>query len=116
MSDIKLRAWSKELNQFFYVDDSYSISIHDTGITVIEWSSDEVISEFPVDNLMQSTGVNDRNGKEIWFGDFYYVAGYGVLHLNNNADIITLFEAIAENDLGMYKGNIYENPELINKG
>ena len=52
-------------------------------------------------------------GREIWFGDIYYNAGYGDLHIKTMGDILLLIEGLAENDIGAYIGNIYQNPELI---
>jgi hypothetical protein len=113
MIDIKLRAWNKNLKMFFYVSDSFSISLHDTGNTVIMWSSDGVVDEFPADEITQFTGLTSPCGRLIWFGDFYYNAGYGNLHINTMADIVTLMEGLAENDIGAYLGNQYENPKLL---
>jgi hypothetical protein len=113
MSYIKVKAWNKDLNKFFYVSNSFSISLHDTGNTVIMWSSDGIVDEFPADEVIQSTCLTAPCGREIWFGDFYYNAGYGNLHINTMADIVTLIEGLAENDIGDYLGNQYQNPELL---
>ena len=62
---------------------------------------------------VQSTTMTAPCGREIWFGDIYYNAGYGDLHIKTMGDILLLIEGLAENDIGAYIGNIYQNPELI---
>ncbi len=113
MIDLKVRAWNKRLNRFFYVNDLFSISLHDAGNKVIIWSSDGAIGEFEADSVMQSTTFTAPCGREIWFGDIYYNAGYGNLHIKTMSDILLLVEGLAENDIGAYLGNEYENPELV---
>ncbi len=61
--------------------------------------------------LMQSTGLCDKNGKEIFEGDVVHIAGYGDCLMG--FPFIELYEAKAENDIGEIIGNIYENPELL---
>ena len=63
--------------------------------------------------IMQSTTFTAPCGREIWFGDIYYNAGYGNLHIKTMSDILLLIEGLAENDIGAYLGNEYENPELL---
>ena len=63
--------------------------------------------------VMQYTGLKDKNGKDVYEGDFVYLAGYG----NYQAvfPFIELYEAESEKDIGEIIGNIYENPELLSK-
>ena len=66
--------------------------------------------------LMQYTGLVDKNGKEIYEGDVVYICGLGnYLVRDIRADYDTLLNAGIENDLGEIIGNIYRNPELLNK-
>jgi hypothetical protein len=111
MIDIKLRAWHPE---------SQSMTVFDLE----KASKDQFIASHVcallsnthpegMDLIMLSTGLTSPCGREIWFGDFYYNAGYGNLHINTMADIVTLMEGLAENDIGDYLGNQYENHELL---
>jgi hypothetical protein len=70
----------------------------------------EMPDQYPV---IQSTGLTSPCGREIWFGDFYYNAGYGNLHINTMSDVYILLDGLSENDIGEYLGNEYQNPELL---
>ena len=76
--------------------------------------------------IMQWTQLKDKNGKEIYEGDIVYVIcedGNAVIEWDEDSakfsikfdDWIADFDWYSGKDLEVI-GNIYENPELLNKG
>lgn len=68
--------------------------------------------------LMQYTGLEDKNGKEIYEGDILYVPGFGNHELKYEdglyvCEVRGVNQAMAEQCEVI--GNIYENPELLTK-
>lgn len=57
MREIKFRAWDKNLREMFYDRDN---------VTVFSWPPEH-------HEIMQCTGLKDKNGKEIYEGDIYTV-------------------------------------------
>ena len=123
----EFRAWTEEGKAMYY-------GVYPFRDDTLLLSYDEIaFDEVPASDfiLMQSTGLKDKNGKEIYEGDivkyksgcYTYTeevaynknfAGFGVR--DANADIIFTFWVLAENvDLSSLEviGSIYENPELL---
>ena len=123
----KFRAWTEEGKVMYY--DVYPFKDDTLLLSYDEIAFDEVpASDFI---LMQSTGLKDKNGKEIYEGDIVKYeagcntvteevaydknfAGFGVR--DANADIIFTFWELAE-DIDLISlevvGNIYNNPGLL---
>lgn len=119
MRDIKFRAWNeveeKMLNWYEFLDTNMKntfIAPESTGLI-----------------LMQYTGLNDKNGKEIYEGDIVkvftnkewrigkiiYEHSEFTIDVTNNKDLKYGRTSIIEN-LTEVIGNIYDNPELLEEG
>ena len=123
----KFRAWTEEGKVMYY--DVYPFKDDTLLLSYDEIAFDEVpASDFV---LMQSTGIKDKNGKQIFEGDVvkYEVgrntyteevaydknfAGFGVK--DAKANVVFTFGELTE-DIGIISleviGSIYENPELL---
>ncbi len=116
MRSLKFRSWDVE-NKCWMSEFNVAANLHNQMRGVL---SPEVAAKYP---LMQYTGLKDKNGQEIYEGDFIkteyctsevkfdtgcfwavdvVTAGYGPLSCQNSVCEII--------------GNIYENPELLKEG
>lgn len=105
--EIKFRAWSVFTYRMYYPQGSEDMTDKVTSASLLAAYNDG-----GMDALMQYTGLKDLKGKDIYESDIVYLAGYGDYEVQ--WPFIELFEAAAEKDIGEIKGNIYENPNLIN--
>lgn len=107
--EIKFRAWDTRDREFLFVDFYVSAS----GAVYSPYSNDEVATFL---QLNQFTGLKDKNGKEIYEGDI----------LQDEFGDLETVEWACQEDLGsgfiveypqddIIIGNIYENPELLNR-
>lgn len=62
--------------------------------------------------LTLNTGFVDSDGYAIFFGDVVEVFGYGMLVVNEFSDLVELYEALPERDIGKIQGNIFDDPSL----
>ena len=123
----EFRAWTEEGKTMYY-------GVYPFKDGTLLLSYDEIaFDEVPASDfiLMQSTGLLDKNGNEIFVGDIVKyeagcntvteevvydknLAGFGVK--DADANIIFTFGELAE-EIGLSSlevvGNIYENPELL---
>ena len=131
--EIKFRAWLKEEKKMVNVE---TIDFSEKSIQHLE--KNEIIDAYLLRttflediDLMQYTGLKDKNGKEIYEGDilkynFPYdgrlkhislvkfvetEASFGIKDIYGNE--IPLYRITANNYFEVV-GNIYENPELLN--
>ena len=125
MRDIKFRAWDK------VVKDMVPIKTIDFGKDGAECAVDfcdingDLTGKNPEWVLMQSTGMKDKNGVEIYEGDVLFhplqgrrkvfypysetVASYGLRNIDNG------FGSTLQDSHAVWEviGNIYESPELL---
>ena len=127
----KFRAWIKEENEMWPV---HAI-VYDNKTVWVEEPDDEDPSgllEFDDVILMQSTGLKDKNGKEIFEGDvvqyqntkvpsadskgviryFDNWAMFGI-DIEHNEPRALFFNGLADHISLDVVGNTYENPELL---
>ena len=121
MREIKFRAWHEKLNIMVY-----NLSVKNS---ISEWVDESGKSWCFEENIMQFTGLHDKNGKEIYEGDVVH-GSYGipprgvtsVVEYKESAFVIdttghkpesvTLKTGMECLDLEVI-GNIHENPELM---
>lgn len=121
----KFRAWDKEKE---LMGEVVQINFEIDTIEYVAFTDLYVWSNFEKVELMQSTGLQDKNGVEIYEGDIVMHMGslytpvyeraiymaYDVKQFNlNNKEPITQFNCIWRDDGCEIVGNTYENKELL---
>lgn len=130
MRDIKFRAWDKTINQM-----NYKVLVGNTDTNDPNYTCNSILIKEPPEDvkwmnadeycidLMQYTGLKDKNGKEIYDGDVldlsgnYYVCEfyYGRFRIVNPKDKLqglSHFENETQDYLEII-GNIYQDKHLL---
>lgn len=123
----KFRAWLKEENKMIEPSDILSISFKLCEMTpnYLHGFEKEKYDFYDLE-LMQSTGLYDKNGKEVFVGDIikctrgcphevYLEKEYGGTYVGGMPAIYLkgIREGYAWTGAEEILGNIYENPELL---
>lgn len=125
----KFRAWMKSLK---WMCDVTNISFDRKLVDICQQGDTERCTEISVEfdeneiELMQSTGLKDKNGKEVFVGDIikctrgcphevYLEKEYGGTYIGGMPAIYLkgIREGYAWTEHEEILGNIYENPELL---
>ena len=128
----KFRAWMKSLK---WMCDVTNISFDSKFVDICQQGDTERYTEMSVEfdeiELMQSTGLKDKNGKEVFEGDILEIEDEGEVLGNakltwDNEQAVFMIEAISVDDIAPFHeivsdesysyrvvGNVYENPELL---
>lgn len=124
----KFRAWSRLASRMYVVNGLY----FDRGMVQYA-NNDNAIRLIKLENiiLMQSTGLKDKNGKEIFEGDIVrmrnprdrrQIGMFQVVRVANSPMLGLLDKKLTTEIFNLYEhmrnyyeilGNIYENPELL---
>ena len=121
---IKFRAWDKTLKRMIYPNNpNYQFILTDKGLSVDDLTFvDTAFNEKHEDidcEVMQSTGLEDKNRVEIYEGDIVsyilWLDGEKRKTIVANVSVDKFRFAVNEDIYGDIEviGNIYENPELV---
>ena len=131
MREIKFRAWIKEEDIMTYFEDESYILNGDMSVDAFDYEKRDCENYFEpcyktVDiELMQFTGLHDKNGKEIYESDIVEVTRQciwekgivvfidGCFFIKVNETLLALYECEPNNYELEVIGNIYENSNLL---
>lgn len=122
MREIKFRAWDNCNKQMLKI---FDLTWEDWGSIVIHgWTKDDEVKKMKHSGfeLMQYTGLKDKNGNEIYEGDIYKLKNeLGFIEYNKDSMRFLLHSISYDDDfIGSFRyenieiiGNIHENKKLL---
>ena len=128
MREIKFRAWDKKAKEMIYLTGFKYFGRN--GIQIFYNYEDDGIAARSLNEkdieIMQYTGLKDKNGVEIYEGDIFKAIDGSLFKVSyDEEELIYIVNCIVEDyswNISRFKieefeviGNIYENPELLNK-
>jgi len=123
MREIKFRAWNKTNKIMYNVEKMVWANYGLCGVYVIDIDNKQLWFWITEIDILQFTGLKDKNGKEIYEGDvlsnikFKDGSGYETqqeVYFENGCFGIGMGELFRVKECEVI-GNIYKNPELMNK-
>ena len=123
----KFRAWHNELGRMMLVNTMFFFANELEELELNDSIMNDNIPVYPDEiKLMQSTGLHDKNGKEVFVGDIikctrgcphevYLEKEYGGTYVGGMPAIYLkgIKEGYAWTGAEEILGNIYENPEML---
>lgn len=141
MKEVKFRAWDSEANIMIYSDHRtrklydvyYGFEMNESGSLECRWEGDfsesHVLDGGILDNIMQYTGLKDKNGVEIYEGDIVEYELFGRekrMTIEYDQESASFKYCIAgevkftfdsgNNERMSVIGNIYEHKHLLKGG
>lgn len=118
MREIKFRAWNKKLKRFAPDEASIQIGGDDPCVAFdyFDGNFDTEVWHLNECELIQYTGLKDVNGVEIYEGDIieHYVTAWNTGGYGDWKRELASIRNFSR-DKAKVIGNIYENPELLDK-
>ena len=119
MREIKFRAWDK-IDKLMYRDVQTGINFDDGSYyAFFNFLGEQEIDDYHQWEVMQFTGLHDKNGKEIYEGDIVqpdYAEELFKISFHDGGFVLEGIDDVfnqCEANTCQIKGTIYENPELL---